>query len=122
MYTPLPDNLTIKNSEIHGLGLFATQKIPKATFLGISHIQHPEAEDGWIRTPLGGFYNHSDSPNCHIIDQWYGLEEHRTISKNLFTIKDIYNGEEIACSYSIWTLDKNSKIDDSGSLKDWLGL
>ena len=28
MYRPLPDSLTVKNSEIHGLGLFATKDIP----------------------------------------------------------------------------------------------
>ena len=29
MYRPLPDELTIKNSKIEGLGLFATVKIKK---------------------------------------------------------------------------------------------
>ena len=28
MYKPLPDSLTIKDSGIHGLGLFAKEEIP----------------------------------------------------------------------------------------------
>ena len=38
MYRPLPDCVTIKDSLIDGLGLFATKDIPKGTYLGISHI------------------------------------------------------------------------------------
>ena len=69
-YQPLPSCLTIQKSEIHGLGLFATEDIPEGTNLGIAHILIPHAEEvfaqSYCRTPLGGFYNHSDSPNCEI--------------------------------------------------------
>ena len=37
MYRPLPDGLTIKNSPIEGLGLFATIDIKKSTFIGVTH-------------------------------------------------------------------------------------
>ena len=120
MYKPLPDNLIIKTSKIHGLGLFATKYIPMGTFLGTSHIKHPYAEDGWIRTPLGGFYNHSESPNCHLLEQWYGLEESRTISKNLFTLININPGEEITCYYTIWKF--NEDFPKKEPLNNWLGL
>ena len=38
MYKPLPESLTIKTSGVHGLGLFADQKIMQGTNLGMSHI------------------------------------------------------------------------------------
>ena len=62
MYRPLPDELTIKSSPIEGLGLFATKEIKANTFIGITHIRDEQFENKYIRTPLGGFYNHSDNP------------------------------------------------------------
>jgi len=62
MYRPLPDGLTIKNSPIEGLGLFSTINIKKNTFIGITHIRDEQFENKYIRTPLGGFYNHSNNP------------------------------------------------------------
>tara|TARA_Y100000591_G_C21606374_1_gene580540 strand:+ start:129 stop:569 length:441 start_codon:yes stop_codon:yes gene_type:complete len=62
MYRPLPDGLTIKNSPIEGLGLFATIKIKKNSFIGVTHIRDEQFENKYIRTPLGGFYNHSNDP------------------------------------------------------------
>ena len=61
MYKPLPESLTIKTSGVHGLGLFADQKIKQATNFGMSHIK---IGDTIFRTPLGGFINHSNIPNC----------------------------------------------------------
>ena len=62
MYRPLPKELTIKNSAIEGLGLFATNNIKANTFIGITHIRDEQFENKYIRTPLGGFYNHSNNP------------------------------------------------------------
>ena len=63
MYRPLPDGLTIKNSKIEGLGLFATVKIKKNSFIGLTHIRDEMFEGKYIRTPIGGFYNHSKESN-----------------------------------------------------------
>tara|TARA_B100000161_G_C33358119_1_gene327711 strand:+ start:199 stop:615 length:417 start_codon:yes stop_codon:yes gene_type:complete len=63
MYRPLPNELTIKNSKIEGLGLFATIKIKKNSFIGLTHIRDEMFEGKYIRTPLGGFYNHSKEAN-----------------------------------------------------------
>ena len=63
MYRPLPDGLTIKNSPIEGLGLFTTINIKKNTFIGVTHIRDEQFENKYIRTPVGGFYNHSNEPN-----------------------------------------------------------
>ena len=62
MYRPLPKELTIKNSPIEGLGLYAKENIKKNTFIGVTHIRDEQFENKYIRTPLGGFYNHSNDP------------------------------------------------------------
>ena len=62
MYRPLPKELTIKSSPIEGLGLYATVKIKNNIFIGVTHIRDEQFENKYIRTPLGGFYNHSNEP------------------------------------------------------------
>ena len=62
-YKPLPDSLTIKKSPIQGLGLFATKDI-RESILGIGWVKQDFFPDGFLRTPLGGFINHSETPNC----------------------------------------------------------
>ena len=69
-YRPLPDNLELKLSDIHGYGVFASEDIPAGDMLGMTHIESPEL----IRTPLGGYINHSMNPNCIRIQEgnrWY---------------------------------------------------
>ena len=86
-YKPLPDNLELKLSDIHGYGVFAVQPIKQGDMLGLSHINAPEL----IRTPLGGYINHSMNPNCIRIpegNRWY-----------LQAIADISEGEEITLMY-----------------------
>tara|TARA_B100001123_G_scaffold384927_1_gene458096 strand:+ start:108 stop:548 length:441 start_codon:yes stop_codon:yes gene_type:complete len=63
MYKPLPKQLTIKISSIEGLGLFAKENIKKNSFIGVSHVRDEQFENKYIRTPIGGFYNHSNQPN-----------------------------------------------------------
>ena len=60
MYKPLIESLTIKESSINGLGLFADQDIIQGTNLGMSHVL---IGSGIIRTPMGGFINHANEPN-----------------------------------------------------------
>jgi len=94
MYRPLPPYLTIKPSEVEGLGLFAVGPIKKSTNLGISHISDKFMDNGYIRTPLGGFINHSDTPNCK------KFKEGRFLS--IITITDIKVGEEITLKYTLY--------------------
>ena len=94
MYKPLPESLTIKTSGINGHGVFADQDIKQGTNLGMSHIK---LDDHIIRTPLGGFINHSEPPNCvrnqvrikPYYDKW-----------NLVVIEDIDEGEELTLKYT----------------------
>ena len=104
MYSPLPSCLTIKQSPIHGLGLFATQFIASGFDFGIAHVQMVE----WVsfpqnhcRTPLGGFYNHSHNPNCELVDS--GL------FKRLVAIKNIELGDEITCKYTLYDIDEQQE-------------
>ena len=62
MYRPLPDSLTIKKSPIEGLGLYATKDIKANIYIGLTHILDERFENNYLRTPLGGFYNHSNNP------------------------------------------------------------
>ena len=91
-YKPLPESLTIKPSSIEGLGLFATKTIPKNTDLGMIHFTYGELI---IRTPLGGFINHSEKPNCKKLD----LED----EWHLKTIKEIKKNEELTLKYTLYT-------------------
>ena len=63
-YRPLPDNVAVQPSKIHGTGLVSLEDIPAGHEFGITHVKDDRFEDGYIRTPLGGFFNHSDNPNC----------------------------------------------------------
>jgi SET domain-containing protein len=101
MYRPLPLSLEIRPSQIHGNGLFTVDHIPSGTNLGISHVYHDWFPDGWIRTPLGGFYNHSDTPNCKLIGKVLD-EGFITDVQFLVTIVDIESNEELTCTYTLW--------------------
>ena len=104
MYNPLPDSLTIKQSPIHGLGIFTTCDITIGIDLGIAHVNIVDFPQDQCRTPLGGFYNHSDEPNCELIDDHVGFAFAPLSVKRLVTIKDIAEGEEITCTYTLYSL------------------
>ena len=80
-YSPLPYFLTIKQSDIEGLGLFAKENIDRGVDLGVSHVHHHKFLNSYIRTPLGGFVNHSEEPNCKLVAVSYThLRAHETDS------------------------------------------
>ena len=103
MYKPLPESLTIKPSGIHDLGLFAEQDIKKATNLGMTHFK---VGDTIFRTPLGGFINHSNTPNCTKAAVRMPTVETLLLDKkwNLLTTQDIKKGEEITLRYTFYTI------------------
>ncbi len=100
MYKPLPSHLIIAASTIDGLGLFAVEKIPVQTDLGISHVKDNRFENGYIRTPLGGFVNHSEHPNCETVKEKDFLK--------IKTIKDINAGEELTLCYALYSVKRNN--------------
>ena len=97
-YRPLPDYLTIKDSPINGQGIYTTEKIKANALIGVTHHPNERSEDGYIRTPLGGFGNHSDDPNCNKIlmedgSWWIGAS------------RDIEPGEELTWSYTLYSIE-----------------
>jgi len=109
MYNPLPPRLTIKPSLISGLGLFAKEKIMRGSNLGISHIQIGKE---LYRTPLGGFINHSDNPNCTKSMARITNAADLSIKTDykiwrLFTLDDIKEGEELTLTYTFYTVKKD---------------
>ena len=134
MYKPLPKCLTIKKSPIEGLGLYATENIKANTFLGITHILDENFENNYIRTPLGGFYNHSNNPNIRrvvtnvlpknkccddiaIDEEAKELKIEKSTREDLYpnvntrymyivTISNIKAGDEITANYNLYTYPK----------------
>ena len=94
-YNPLPEEVEIKKSDIHGHGIFAKEDIDKEVDLGSTHIKVPMIV-GYIRTPIGGFLNHSDNNNCYLEEQ-LDWDDYRAF--NVFTGRDIKKGEELTLDY-----------------------
>ena len=95
MYQALPNFLKVKESPVAGQGLFATQDIDAMMYLGVSHVLYC---DEIIRTPLGGFVNHSEDPNC--------VKWHEGDIYHMKTIKPIKKGEELFLKYTFYSVDK----------------
>ena len=97
-YKPLPNYVTIRESPIAGLGLFAVKQILAGTYIGVVHYTNDKHPEGITRSPLGGFGNHSDTPNCFKIsfDQtktWIGA------------IRNIEPNEEITWRYTLYKIE-----------------
>ena len=109
-YRPLPEGLTIKESAIDGLGLHSTQEFEAGPKFGETHVLvHSRDRHEWIRTPLGGFINHSDTPNCFITTD--------AGDRTLYATRPIEEGEEITVYYRFKGYDgiiHNDTIPDIG--------
>ena len=106
MYKPLPDSLTIKQSGIDGLGLFARQDLAPGTNLGMSHLK---IGDTIFRTPLGGFINHANEANCVKAELRMTAEDikgHQYNYKkwNLITSQDVKEGDELTVRYTFYNV------------------
>ena len=103
MYKPLPKELRLGFSDIHDIGVFAKEFIPVATNFGMTHLQFGE---NLVRTPLGGFLNHSDEPNCEKVKLKFTNNKNFLFNKwNLVTLKDIKEGEELTLTYTFYKLN-----------------
>ena len=106
MYKPLIESLTIKKSGIDGLGLFADQDIKHGTNLGMSHVA---IGSGIIRTPMGGFINHSNDANTVKVELKINetddpLLKVATKKWNLVAVRDIKEGEELTVRYTFYDI------------------
>ena len=88
-YNPMPYGVTVAPSNIAGNGIHALKHFPAMHNFGITHHTIPEL----VRTPLGGFLNHSTEPNAALayIDNAYIL----------YAIKPILANTEITVCYSL---------------------
>jgi len=106
MYKPLPESLTIKESKVDGLGLFAVKGIAQGTNLGMTHVKF----NGTIwRTPLGGFINHSDDANVVKAELLMTNHDNPNLKFdykkwNLLTLRDIKKGEELTVKYTFYNV------------------
>ena len=104
MYRPLPESLTIQQSGIDGLGLFAKEGIAQGTNLGMTHIK---LNGKMVRTPLGGFINHSDDANVVKVELLMtneGKIKFNYKKWNLVTLRDIKKGEELTVRYTFYNV------------------
>jgi len=93
MYQALPRGCYIDYSSIAGQGLFTRLPLVVGAELGMSHLI---IDEEIIRTPLGGFINHSDTPNCEkykIGDRYY-----------IKTIKPIRPQQELTLRYTFYSV------------------
>ena len=95
-YQPLPSGITVADSRISGQGLFTTRRLVMGTTLGISHYR---IDGEYIRTTLGGFFNHADEPNCqrHQVRVKPGYDKW-----SVMTLEDIEEGEELTLKYKLY--------------------
>lgn len=104
----------IGESMIDGHGIIAKEFIPANSLIGISHVDVSKLyyedqrrlpdhripfatgvfHNDLIRTPLGGFLNHSTNPNCMLIEE--------KIFWNLWTNEDIAIGDELCVDYALY--------------------
>ena len=104
MYKPLPTQLRLGFSDIHDIGVFAKEGIAQGTNLGMTHIK---IADNIIRTPLGGFINHSDDANCVKAELRMFNEDNPSTPLNykkwnLMTGQEIKKGEELTLKYTFY--------------------
>jgi SET domain-containing protein len=83
----------LQPSKIEGLGLFTLEDLEKNQVLGVTHISDAETTQ-LFRTPLGGFINHSEKPNCKL----YEIGRF----KYLRTMYQIPMGTELTLKYTMY--------------------
>jgi len=96
---PHLDPVEIKNSDIEGMGVFATRNIYAGGTIAVARI-------GDKRTSAGRYVNHSDNPNsAGTIDNGVGY---------FVAIRDIGKGDEITADYR--EIRKQAELLDRGDL------
>ena len=101
----IPKCVELKKSPLHGLGVFATEFIPKGTELGVGHyfdFHNRKEEIVNLRTTLVPFFNYNIDSNLVLKQEkptpkWEcGFSLHNRI----YTKRDIQKGEELLLKYS----------------------
>ncbi len=124
-YRPLPSCLTIKESNIEGLGLFASKDIylldvrdPKdwCSHINLNYEHYSgDAVNELIRSGLGAYVNQSKFPNCTIREFFAHTNSSLGFSIQKYylrPLRDIKEGEEILVDY---TKELCGLIEDNGA-------
>jgi len=95
----------LRDSNVHGSGIFASKKIEKNTVLFPTHKRLRGAVR-WINLSPNCMYNHSSKPNCEsVTDEGY---------KRLVTLRDVEEDEELLVDYT-----KDEELEQPKD--DWVG-
>jgi len=87
----MDSSLVIRESPIHGLGVFAAEDIPAHTDLGAAQIAEPLGD--YQITKLGKHHNHSSQPTCY--------NKMAAGTRNLYPNTDLRAGDEITVDYTM---------------------
>ena len=106
-YRPLPPDVRLGFSDIEGVGVFAKKDIKRGHNFGMSHLKIGER---LIRTPLGGFLNHAEVPNCYKTKLLFTNQDDPRVKFdykiwNLLAIDNIKEGEELTVTYTFYKLN-----------------
>ena len=82
----------IASSKIHGKGVFASDKTPKGTTIGLLHTIIKLGFD-YDLSELGKSHNHSKSPNC--------FNKLINNKRYMVTKRDVAKGEELTTDYTL---------------------
>ena len=88
------------NTKLSATSRNSAKKKYRGQDLGLSHIvlESPDYGQEIYRTPLGGFLNHSEEPNCV---KWKVFVPHKYLY-SVKTIKPIKKGEELFLKYTFY--------------------
>ena len=83
--------LEVKDSPIHGMGIFSSEFIPAHTNLGVAQVKRDDGR--YDITELGRYHNHSKNPTCYNVMQ--------DGARYLYTHKILNPGDEITIDYTL---------------------
>ena len=104
-YRAIPKCMEIRNTKESGHGLYATVDIPAGSYLGVTHLslgpeQSKAVKRNYVRTPIGGMINHSETPNCALLRHPQPGDEELGFVTHMWAILPIKNGTELTCFYT----------------------
>ena len=108
-YRPLPPYLTVDVSSIDGHGITTLEPLPEGLVIGVARWELPGLDP--IRTPLGGFVNHSPAPNCRM--EWRASVPDVT-PVFLVTVQPVVAGDELTVRYTLDSYSDASWLDPVG--------
>ena len=106
MPADLGARVCLKDSDIHGVGLFAKEDIPKRTLIQYTHVYHPDHES-WINLNPNYKFNHSKTrENCELVlmETVMGLKSLIDIEKDQELLVDYTKNKQVEQPEEGWEL------------------